>query len=132
MRYARLRHGSDIVWARLEDGRAALLQAPPWEGVAPTASSSPYVETDLACPIVPTKIVCIGRNYAAHARELGHEAPKEPLLFLKPPSSLIGPGEGIILPRDSARVEHEAELGVVIGTRARKVRHEDAIRHVFG
>jgi 2-keto-4-pentenoate hydratase/2-oxohepta-3-ene-1,7-dioic acid hydratase in catechol pathway len=132
VRYARLRRGSDILWARLEEGRAELLTAPPWEGAARSVSSSAYAETDLACPVVPTKIVCVGRNYAAHAKELGNETPKEPLLFLKPPSSLIGPGEAIMLPPDSARVEHEAELGVVIGKFARNVREEDAIRHVFG
>ena len=65
----------------------------------------------------PGKIVCIGRNYADHARELGNEVPKEPLLFLKPPSSVIFDGEPILLPAMSRRVEHEAEIGVVLGAR---------------
>ncbi len=65
----------------------------------------------------PGKIVCVGRNYAEHARELGNEVPREPLLFLKPPSAVIGDGEAIVLPPMSRRVEHEAEIGVVIGTR---------------
>lgn len=67
----------------------------------------------------PSKIVCVGRNYAAHARELGNAMPAEPVLFLKPPSSLIGDGATIVLPRASARVEHEGEIGVVIGRRVR-------------
>jgi 2-keto-4-pentenoate hydratase/2-oxohepta-3-ene-1,7-dioic acid hydratase in catechol pathway len=67
----------------------------------------------------PSKIVCVGRNYAEHARELGNEVPKAPLLFLKAPSALIGNGEAIVLPKQSARVEHEAEIGVVIGTQLR-------------
>ena len=69
---------------------------------------------------LPSKIVCVGRNYREHARELGNDVPAEPLLFLKPPSSLIGPGEPIVLPRASSRVEFEGELGVVIGRRIRR------------
>jgi len=69
----------------------------------------------------PSKIVCVGRNYAAHARELGNDVPKEPLLFLKPPSSLIRSGESIRLPTVSNRVEYEGEIGVVVGQRLRKV-----------
>jgi 2-keto-4-pentenoate hydratase/2-oxohepta-3-ene-1,7-dioic acid hydratase in catechol pathway len=80
----------------------------------------------------PSKIVCVGRNYAAHARELGNDVPAQPLIFLKPPSALIGDGADIVLPPDSARVEHEAEIGVVIGKRARNVRVEDALDFVAG
>src|SRR3982750_103085 len=70
--------------------------------------------------LAPSKIVCVGRNYAAHAKELGNDVPKEPLLFLKPPSSLIRSGESIRLPTVSNQVEYEGEIGVVIGTRLRK------------
>jgi len=65
----------------------------------------------------PGKIVCVGRNYAAHAKELGNDVPKEPLLFLKPPSSVIGEGEAIVIPPQSKQVEYEGEIGVVIGAR---------------
>ncbi len=68
----------------------------------------------------PGKIVCVGRNYIEHARELGNAVPERPLLFLKPPSALIGDGEAIVLPRASSQVEHEGEIGVVIGTPVRK------------
>jgi len=74
----------------------------------------------------PSKIVCVGRNYAAHARELGNEVPKQPLLFLKPPSSLVRSGESIRLPTVSNRVEYEGEIGVVVGSRLRKVSPEQA------
>jgi 2-keto-4-pentenoate hydratase/2-oxohepta-3-ene-1,7-dioic acid hydratase in catechol pathway len=77
-----------------------------------------------------SKIVCVGRNYAAHARELGNRVPERPLIFLKPPSSLLAAGEPIVLPADSQRVEHEAEIGVVIGERARHVSEAEAMRHV--
>ena len=80
----------------------------------------------------PTKIVCIGRNYAAHAKELGNEVPKAPLIFLKPPSAMLAHEGTILLPPESAQVEHEAEIGVVIGTRARAVAEGDAESHVAG
>jgi len=74
----------------------------------------------------PSKIVCVGRNYAAHARELGNDVPERPLIFLKPPSALLPSGQPIMLPPDSSRVEHEAEIGVVIGRRARHVAEAEA------
>jgi 2-keto-4-pentenoate hydratase/2-oxohepta-3-ene-1,7-dioic acid hydratase in catechol pathway len=80
----------------------------------------------------PSKIVCIGRNYAAHARELGNDVPERPLIFLKPPSSLIADGEAIELPADSMRVEHEGEIGVVIGRTARHVSEVEALHVVAG
>lgn len=80
----------------------------------------------------PSKIVCVGRNYLEHARELGNEMPERPLLFLKPPSSLIGEGEAIRLPPESQRVEHEAEIGVVIGRRASGVSAAEALEYVAG
>ena len=76
--------------------------------------------------LAPSKIVCVGRNYAAHAKELGNDVPKEPLLFLKPPSSLIRSEESIVLPTVSNRVEYEGEIGVVVGQRLRKVSPEVA------
>src|SRR5688500_5082091 len=83
-------------------------------------------------PFRPGKIVCVGRNYIEHAKELGNEVPKEPLIFLKPPSSLIADGEAIILPPQSKRVEHEGEIGVVIGRTTRNVSAADAMTYVAG
>ena len=83
-------------------------------------------------PIQPSKIVCVGRNYAAHARELGNDVPAEPLIFLKPPSSLISDGESIRLPRVSKQVEYEGEIGVVIGERLRRVDAERARGAISG
>src|SRR6476469_5584631 len=83
-------------------------------------------------PCAPTKIVCVGRNYPEHARELGNEVPAEPLIFLKPPSSLIASGDLIVYPAISERVDFEGELGVVIGKRARRVKREDAMEYVLG
>ena len=80
----------------------------------------------------PGKIVCVGRNYAEHARELGNAVPERPLIFLKPPSAVIGPGEAITLPRASERVEHEAEIGVIVGRRLRRAAEADALAGVRG
>lgn len=91
----------------------------------------PLREVRLLAPCVPTKIVCVGRNYAAHAAELGNEVPKRPLLFFKPPSAVIGPNQKIVLP-ESQLIHHEAELAVVIGKRCYKVRAEDAMDYVLG
>ena len=85
-------------------------------------------EAKLLAPTLPSKIVCLGKNYAEHAREMEGEVPKEPLLFFKPPSSVIGPGKKIVRPRDSERVDHEAELAVIIGRRCRHVKDDEDVK----
>jgi 2-keto-4-pentenoate hydratase/2-oxohepta-3-ene-1,7-dioic acid hydratase in catechol pathway len=88
-------------------------------------SSQPPSGAPLLVPCVPTKIVCVGRNYADHAKELGNEAPSEPIIFLKPPSALLAHGGTIRRPAASQRVDHEGELAIVIGTVAKNVRRAD-------
>jgi 2-keto-4-pentenoate hydratase/2-oxohepta-3-ene-1,7-dioic acid hydratase in catechol pathway len=126
------REGSVFFAELAEDATARPLTEAPWLGGVPTGAEVDATKLRAACPVTPSKVICIGRNYAAHAKELGHDVPKEPLIFLKPPSALIGPGDAIVLPHESARVEHEAELGVVIGRRAKTVRLEDALSYVYG
>ena len=93
----------------------------------------PLADARLVSPVAPSKIVCVGRNYREHAAELGNSLPAEPLLFLKPPSAVIADGEFIELPPQSARVEHEGELAVVIGRRARRLAPtEDPLSYVLG
>src|SRR5579859_7686732 len=96
----------------------------------PSDASTPGIR--LLPPCAPTKIVCVGRNYLEHARELGNEAPLEPLIFLKPPSSLIASGDAIVYPSLSQRVDFEGELGIVIGDRARNVPREEALDYILG
>jgi 2-keto-4-pentenoate hydratase/2-oxohepta-3-ene-1,7-dioic acid hydratase in catechol pathway len=97
-----------------------------WDGELPPGGS-------LLAPVVPGKVVAIGLNYLDHIRESGVEPPREPLVFAKFPSSVIGPTDPIRLPRDlTQRVDWEVELAVVIGTRARRVAREDALSHVLG
>jgi 2-keto-4-pentenoate hydratase/2-oxohepta-3-ene-1,7-dioic acid hydratase in catechol pathway len=83
-------------------------------------------------PVRPSKIICVGRNYVAHAKELGNEVPPLPMLFFKPPSALIGPGETIVIPPTSRQVEYEAEIGVVIGARLCRVDERAAEQGIGG
>ncbi len=85
-------------------------------------------EGKLLAPTLPTKIVCVGRNYREHAKELGHDVPTELLIFLKPPSTVIGPGKPIRRPRDSERVDHESELAVIVGKRCHHVREDEDVK----
>jgi 2-keto-4-pentenoate hydratase/2-oxohepta-3-ene-1,7-dioic acid hydratase in catechol pathway len=95
-------------------------------------SVAPLEQVRLLAPFQPCKIVAVGRNYVAHAAEHGAEVPAEPLIFLKPTSSIIGPGASIRLPAQSKQVEHEAELAVVIGRGGWQIEQEDALDHVLG
>ncbi len=92
----------------------------------------PRAEVSLLAPAWPSKIVCVGRNYVDHAKELGNEVPTVPLIFMKPPSSIISNGETILLPPQSQQVEHEGELVAVIGKRGRNITAEEASGYVFG
>jgi 2-keto-4-pentenoate hydratase/2-oxohepta-3-ene-1,7-dioic acid hydratase in catechol pathway len=95
--------------------------------------SIPLAEAVLLAPVQPSKIACIGRNYREHAAELGHDVPTEPLIFLKPPSSVLDPGRTIVRPKISNRVDHEGELGVVISKRCRNLQpDEDTRPYILG
>ncbi len=127
-------------WGRVEGAGVVPLGVDPVRAEAAGAAVRPAGEPvawaqlgPLASPATPTKIVCVGRNYRAHAAELQHDVPEIPLLFLKPPSCLVGHGGEIVYPvGESELVHHEAELAVVMGRRARRVRAEDADRYILG
>jgi 2-keto-4-pentenoate hydratase/2-oxohepta-3-ene-1,7-dioic acid hydratase in catechol pathway len=120
-------------FARIEGSRLAWLDQAPWLDGKDNGSIGALSDVTRVCPVVPTKILCIGRNYHAHNKEMGGgELAKTPLLFLKPPSALLDPGGTVLLPPESGRVEHESELGVVIGRRARRIPVERAMEHVLG
>jgi 2-keto-4-pentenoate hydratase/2-oxohepta-3-ene-1,7-dioic acid hydratase in catechol pathway len=97
-----------------------------------TGESLPLSQVRLLAPVLPSKVVCIGKNYADHAAEMGGAPPENPVVFLKPSTSVIGPGDPIVLPRNSDRVDHEAELGIVIGRLCREVPRERAHDVVLG
>jgi 2-keto-4-pentenoate hydratase/2-oxohepta-3-ene-1,7-dioic acid hydratase in catechol pathway len=117
----------------LEGENVVEISGSPWGQWARGSLSSPLADVRLLAPVEPSKIVCVGRNYAAHAAELGNEIPKEPLIFLKPSTSIIGPEEPVILTKFSQRVEHEGELAVVIGRRCAHLRDtDDPLSFVLG
>ncbi len=117
-------------WA--EGARAGLVTGDPFGMYRREDLGMDLDALQLMAPVVPGKIVCVGRNYLAHVQEREVDLPEVPLLFLKPPSAVIGPGQAIQLPPQSEHVDHEAELAVVIGRRARDVTPEDAPAHIFG
>lgn len=120
-------------WGRADEaGRVERLSDAPWRGGVSLGPAGPLEELRLLAPVEPGKIVCVGRNYAAHAQELGNALPEEPLLFLKPPSAVIGPGETIVIPADSEDVQHEAELAVVIARRCKDVPEDEVPSVVHG
>lgn len=121
-----------VVFASIEGNVASLLTDAPWLGGQPSGQSLALDAVTVLAPVAPSKVIGIGRNYRAHAVELGHDLPSEPLLFLKPPSSVQGPKQPVVLPKQSERVDFEGELGVVIGKRARNVSVAEALQHVLG
>ncbi|HUL16767.1 MAG TPA: fumarylacetoacetate hydrolase family protein [Terriglobales bacterium] len=109
------------------------ITAAPWSSWQRASHTFPLPSVRLCAPVEPRKIVCVGRNYAAHAAELGNELPKEPLIFLKPSSAVIGPDDRIILTKYSQRVEHEGELALVVGRRCSHLDdHEDPLSYLAG
>lgn len=89
-------------------------------------------DVELIAPCQPSKIVCVGLNYAEHARELKMKLPEEPIIFLKPPSAVIGPGAEIVVPESSDRVDYEGEIGVVIGKRCKAISADEAQKYILG
>lgn len=133
-RYVHFSHHNGPFWGRLEHTQIRVLSDAPW--VAGVSEKEDVVDLDdvsLLPPAHPTKIVCVGRNYSAHAAELNNPVPEEPLLFLKPPSCLIGHDDSIVYPTGQTElVHHEGELALVIGSTTRHVSEEDALRRIFG
>lgn len=134
-RYARFTLLGKHRWGLVTDAGLQPLDGSPYDGGTPGPSGEvlPLDAVQLEVPATPSKIVCVGRNYADHAKELGNEVPKEPLLFLKPPSALLPDGGVVRYPHHmSELVHHEVELGVVIGRTCRDVREEDAHAYILG
>lgn len=138
IRFAPLKDSTNKLYGMLDNDSIFPLGAdfPSAETLDLTLNQAVFYNLDevklLPC-VEPSKIVCVGRNYAAHAKELGNEVPQEPLLFLKAPSSLVTDGEPVIIPEQSNQVEHEAELGVVIRRTCRNIGDdENPLDYVFG
>lgn len=134
MRLVRFRHGDRIATGALEPGSDGIrvLRGTFFEDPLPTGETVALGDVLLLAPVLPSKLVCVGKNYAAHAAEFGMQVPEEPLLFLKPSTAVIGPGDPIRLLPISRRIDFEGELAVVIGRLARGVRAEDAFKYILG
>jgi 2-keto-4-pentenoate hydratase/2-oxohepta-3-ene-1,7-dioic acid hydratase in catechol pathway len=136
MKIARFSHGESISFGIVDDEEDELvvLKADPmFAGFDPTGERVPLAEVKLLAPVIPrSKVIAVGKNYHEHAAEMGGDAPSEPLLFLKPNTSVIGPDDAIVLPVQSEQVEHEGELAVVIGRIAKHVAEADADAVIFG
>ncbi len=132
-RIVRFAHEGSPRYGVLEGEEVAVIEPHPFVAHHPTGERVPVAGLTLLAPVIPSKIVCVGKNYRDHAAEMGGEVPPEPLLFLKPSSSVIGPHEPIRLPTDrSDEVHHEAELAVVVGALLQRVSPEEAMRGVLG
>ena len=138
MRYCRFERAGEQHFGLVETtaGRLTITrmaEIPPSGGAIPDLSRGPdcripVEDVTLVAPVAPSKIVCVGRNYREHASELGHAVPREPLIFLKPPSALLNPGASIVRPRMSSRVDYEGELGVVIGRQCGHILPDEDVR----
>jgi 2-keto-4-pentenoate hydratase/2-oxohepta-3-ene-1,7-dioic acid hydratase in catechol pathway len=116
----------------VEGASVRVLTAEPWLGGLPEGAPIPLADVTLLAPVVPSKVVAVGRNYAEHAKELGNEVPKEPLIFMKPSTAVVGPEAEIRLPPQSSEVHHEAELAAVMGRALTRASAAEAKQAVFG
>lgn len=132
MKIVRCQTSSGARFGVQEGENIRLLRGAPYGGLDFSGERMKESEVTLLAPCEPSKIVAIGINYAPHARELDFQIPAEPLIFLKPPSAVIGPGEHIVLPAMSRQVDYEGELAVVIGRRTKNVSRSEALGAVFG
>ena len=132
MRLVRFRAGDRIATGVVEGEYVRPLRGTFFQDPVPTGEEIPLRDARLLAPVLPSKVVAMGKNYVEHAAEMGGDVPEEPIMFLKPSTAVIGPGDPIPYPSVSTRVDHEAELAVVIGRLARGVRAEEASSVVLG
>ena len=132
MKIVRYTLGKKIEYGVLNNKRIRVLDGNPYRRIKTTDRYHDLSEVKLLAPCVPSKIVALGVNYRSHGEEMSHRIPAEPLIFIKPSTSVIGPEDNIVYPDSSERVDYEGELGVVIKTRASHVSREDAARYILG
>ena len=133
MKIARFRHDHDVHYGVVDGDTVRVLEGDPLhDGISETGESIALSEVDLIAPVAPSKVVCVGMNFAEHAAEMHHDGPVTPLIFLKPPTAVVGDGDDIIIPPLPGRIVHEGELAVVIGKHAHRVAEKDWADYVFG
>lgn len=127
-----MKAGDDIVYGVADAEGVVVYKGSPFVAWEPTETVVPWPSVSLLSPVIPTKILCVGKNYEDHVDEMGGEIPEEPVIFMKPATAVIGQNAAVIHPRISKEVHHEAELAVVISRPARNINAEDASRYIFG
>jgi len=134
VKIARFSHDQAIRYGIIDDADLVVLDGDPlYSGFEPTGERVPLADAVLLAPVIPrSKVVAVGKNYHDHAAEMGGEAPTEPLLFLKPNTSVVGPGDAVVFPKQSERIDFEGELAIVIGGVAKNVSAERADEVIFG
>jgi 2-keto-4-pentenoate hydratase/2-oxohepta-3-ene-1,7-dioic acid hydratase in catechol pathway len=132
MKIVRIKAGDDITYGIADAEGVLVYNGSPFVAWEPTETVVPWDAVQLLAPTLPTKVVCVGKNYAEHAEEMDGEVPAEPILFIKPATSVIGQNAPVVFPRQSSEVHHEAELAVVIGRIAHNVRAEDVSGYILG
>jgi 2-keto-4-pentenoate hydratase/2-oxohepta-3-ene-1,7-dioic acid hydratase in catechol pathway len=132
MRIVRYRHQGEVGFGIMEDETVAAIAPHPFGAFEYTGERFPVEQARLLAPVLPSKVVAVGRNYADHAREMGGEVPADPVIFLKPSTSVVGPDDAIVRPGWAGRVDYEGELAVVIGRLVRRLDQGNAIQAVLG
>jgi 2-keto-4-pentenoate hydratase/2-oxohepta-3-ene-1,7-dioic acid hydratase in catechol pathway len=132
MKIVRIKAGDDIAYGVADAEGVLVYNGSPFVAWEPTETVVPWSSVNLLSPVLPTKVLCVGKNYEDHAAEFDGEVPEEPLIFMKPATSVIGQNQAVVHPRISDEVHHEAELAVVISRPARFVKAEDAGQYIFG
>ena len=132
MKIVRYSIGRKTAYGILKDNRIERIAGTPYRGIKGTKEYRKLSEVKLLAPCLPSKVIAIGLNYYSHAKEVKMEVPKEPLMFYKPSTSVIGPEEKIVRPKGCEQLDYEAEFGVVIGKTATRVSKADAMKYVLG
>ena len=133
MRIARFIHDHDTQYGIVDGDVVRVLEGDPLhDGIAETGETLALADVDLIAPVAPSKVICVGMNFAEHAAEMHHDGPVTPLIFLKPPTAVVGDGDTIVIPPLPGRIVHEGELAVVIGQHAHRVPEADWKDVVFG
>ena len=132
MKIVRIKSGDDIVYGVADAEGVLVYNGSPFVAWEPTEIVVPWQSVTLLSPVIPTKVMCVGRNYEDHAAEFDHDVPEEPMIFMKPATSVIGPNANVVHPKISNELHHEAELAVVISKPGRNIKAEDASPYIFG
>jgi 2-keto-4-pentenoate hydratase/2-oxohepta-3-ene-1,7-dioic acid hydratase in catechol pathway len=132
MKLARISHNGRIAWALVDKNTCRVIKGNPFAGLKFSGERIGFKQVIFLPPAAPSKIVLVGLNYSDHARELGMAAPEDPVIFIKPATTLVGQGQDIVYPRGVSRLDYEGELAIVISRKARNLKEEEALKFVLG